>query len=87
MRRIAAVSVDDDLTAGQAAVSVRAADDEIARRVDQEVARLAGHPAFRQASSTASLIISLTMPGAYFLPLRVCALCCVETTTLVQPTG
>ncbi len=31
--------------------------------------------------------MSLTMPGVYFLPLRVCALCCVETTTLVQPTG
>ena len=31
--------------------------------------------------------MSLTMPGVYFLPLRVCALCWVETTTLVQPTG
>ena len=31
--------------------------------------------------------MSLTMPGEYFLPLRVCALCWVETTTLVQPTG
>ena len=27
------------------------------------------------------------MPGVYFLPLRFCALCCVETTTLVQPTA
>ena len=27
------------------------------------------------------------MPGVYFLPLRLCALCWVETTTLVQPTG
>jgi hypothetical protein len=39
------------------------------------------------ADSTASPISSLTMPGVYFLPLRVCALCCVDTTTLVQPTG
>ena len=27
------------------------------------------------------------MPGVYFLPLRFSALCWVETTTLVQPTG
>ena len=27
------------------------------------------------------------MPGVYFLPLRFCALCWVETTTLVQPTA
>ena len=27
------------------------------------------------------------MPGLYFLPLRVSALCWVETTTLVQPTA
>ena len=27
------------------------------------------------------------MPGVYFLPLRFSALCCVETTTLVQPTA
>src|ERR1700744_2016793 len=39
------------------------------------------------AEVTASSIISLTMPGVYFLALRVCALCCVDTTTLVQPTG
>src|SRR5512141_1690583 len=39
------------------------------------------------ADSTASAIISLIKPGVYFLPLRLCALCCVETTTLVQPTG
>ena len=42
---------------------------------------------FGSADSTASPIRSLTMPGVYFLPLRVCALCWVETTTLVQPTG
>src|SRR3974390_1854599 len=39
------------------------------------------------ADSTVSAIISRTIPGEYFLPLRVCALCCVDTTTLVQPTG
>ena len=31
--------------------------------------------------------MSLTMPGVYFLPLRLFSLCWVETTTLVQPTG
>src|ERR1700760_620458 len=40
-----------------------------------------------KADATVAAISSLTMPGVYFLPLRVCALCCVETTTLVQPTG
>src|SRR5579872_6082885 len=44
------------------------------------------HP-FGSADSTVSAIRSLTMLGVYFLPLRVCALCWVETTTLVQPTG
>src|SRR5262245_66549100 len=42
---------------------------------------------FGSADSTASPIRSLTMPGLYFLPLRVCALCWVDTTTLVQPIG
>src|SRR5262245_54085338 len=42
---------------------------------------------FGSAEATASLISSLTMLGVYFLPLRVAALCWVETTTLVQPTG
>src|ERR1700730_16156377 len=40
-----------------------------------------------RAEATASAISSLTMLGVYFLPLRVSALCCVDTTTLVQPTG
>src|SRR6516164_3978185 len=39
------------------------------------------------AEATVSAIISLTMLGVYFLPLRLRALCCVDTTTLVQPTG
>jgi hypothetical protein len=39
------------------------------------------------AAVTVSSIMSRIMPGEYFFPLRVCALCCVETTTLVQPTG
>src|SRR6202012_6164620 len=42
---------------------------------------------FGSADSTASEINSRTMPGVYFLPLRVCGLCWVETTTFVQPTG
>src|SRR4029077_14370426 len=42
---------------------------------------------FGSAEATASPIRSLTMLGVYFLPLRVAALCWVETTTLVQPTG
>src|SRR5262249_14890390 len=44
------------------------------------------HP-FGSADSTASEIISLIRPGVYFLPLRLCALCCVDTTTFVQPIG
>src|SRR6266849_2030282 len=39
------------------------------------------------AEATASPIRSFTIAGEYFLPLRVSALCCVDTTTLVQPTG
>src|ERR1700749_4857643 len=39
------------------------------------------------ADSTAVEIMSLIRPGEYFLPLRLFSLCCVETTTLVQPTG
>src|SRR6187431_1143909 len=42
---------------------------------------------FGSADSTASPITSLIIAGEYFLPLRVSALCCVDTTTLVQPTG
>src|SRR3954449_8124322 len=42
---------------------------------------------FGSADSTASSIRSRTMPGVYFLPLRLFSLCWVETTTLVQPTG
>ncbi|MCY1523250.1 hypothetical protein D9M68_581400 [compost metagenome] len=37
MRAGAAVGVDDDLAAGQAAIALRAADDETAGRVDQEL--------------------------------------------------
>src|SRR5207302_470861 len=39
------------------------------------------------AEATASPIKSLTIAGEYFFPFRVSALCCVETTTLVQPIG
>src|SRR3954451_3984704 len=42
---------------------------------------------FGSADSTAVEIISLIRPGVYFLLLRLFSLCCVETTTLVQPTG
>src|SRR3954462_7694664 len=42
---------------------------------------------FGSEDSTAAAIRSLTIPGVYFLPLRFCALCCVDTTTLVQPTA
>src|SRR5215475_14579579 len=44
------------------------------------------HPS-GSAEATVSAIISLTMLGVYFLPLRLSALCWVDTTTLVQPTG
>ena len=42
---------------------------------------------FGSEDSTAAAIRSFTMPGVYFLPLRLVALCCVDTTTLVQPTA
>src|SRR5262245_38764212 len=42
---------------------------------------------FGQADATASPIRSFTVDGVYFLPLRVVALCWVETTTLVHPTA
>src|SRR5437016_8867805 len=42
---------------------------------------------FGSEDSTAVPIRSLTMPGVYFLPLRLFSLCWVETTTLVQPTA
>src|SRR6185312_13816803 len=48
MRGVAAVRVDDDLASGEAAIAVRAADDEIAGRVDEEIGRPLRHPAFRQ---------------------------------------
>mmetsp|Transcript_24426 Transcript_24426/g.58520 ORF Transcript_24426/g.58520 Transcript_24426/m.58520 type:complete len:497 (+) Transcript_24426:101-1591(+) len=41
VRAPAAVGINDDLAAGQAGVALRAADDELARRVDVQVARLA----------------------------------------------
>src|ERR1700716_3449338 len=44
------------------------------------------HPSSR-AEATASPIRSFTIAGEYFLPLRVSALCCVDTTTLVHPIG
>ncbi len=42
---------------------------------------------FGSEDSTAVEIRSLIMPGEYFFLLRFSALCCVETTTLVQPTA
>ncbi len=47
MRGRTAVSVDDDFAAGQAGVAVRAADDEIAGRIDQPLG-LVGHHAVGQ---------------------------------------
>src|SRR5258705_10850383 len=46
-----------------------------------------GIQSFGSADSTAVEIISLIRPGVYFLLLRLFSLCCVDTTTLVQPTG
>ena len=43
VRRRAAVGVDDDLAAGQAAVALRAADHEAAGRVDEVLDLLAEH--------------------------------------------
>ena len=48
MGRIASVGIHDDLAAGQATIPIRAADDEVAGRIDQEVARSLGHPAVRK---------------------------------------
>jgi hypothetical protein len=39
------------------------------------------------AEATVSSIILRIIAGEYFLPLRFCALCWVDTTTLVQPIG
>ena len=47
MRGRAAIGVDDDLAAGQAAIAVRAADDELAGRIDVPDASV-GDPARRQ---------------------------------------
>src|SRR5260370_39078069 len=44
------------------------------------------HPS-GSADLTVSAIISRTISGVYFCPLGVASLCCVDTTTLVQPTG
>src|SRR5437660_43924 len=51
VRRVTAVSVDDDLAASQAAVAVRPAHNEIAGGIDQEIAGSLGHPAVRQRGS------------------------------------
>jgi hypothetical protein len=51
MRGCAAVGVDDDLAAGQAAVAIRAADDELAGRVDVPDGVL-GDPALGQRLRT-----------------------------------
>src|SRR4029079_15191965 len=48
---------------------------------------LFGIQPFGNADSTALSIISRTMPGVHFFLLRFSALCCVDTTTFVQPTG
>src|SRR5262249_57400520 len=48
LRRIAAVSVDNDLASSEAAISVRPTNDEIARRINQKVAGPLRHPAARQ---------------------------------------
>src|SRR5262245_63612333 len=85
--RVATIGVHDNLAAGEAAVAVGPADDEIAGRVTRKSDGFFGIQPFGRADSTASVIISLIRPGVYFLPLRLCALCWVETTTLVQPTG
>src|SRR5262245_36384903 len=48
VRGVAAVGVDDDLAAGEAAVAVRTADYEVAGRVDEEIGWALRHPAVRQ---------------------------------------
>ena len=48
MRGVTAIGIDDDLAAGETAVAIGAADDEIAGRVDQEVGRPLRHPALWQ---------------------------------------
>ena len=46
--RVATIGVHDNLAAGEAAVAVGPADDEIAGRVDQKIGWLLRHPALRQ---------------------------------------
>jgi len=87
MRRVAAVGIDDNFPARQAAIAVGTADHEIPGRVHQKVRGPLRHPALRQGGLHRGGDLSLTMPGVYFLALRFFSLCWVETTTLVQPTG
>ena len=55
VRSVAAVGIDDDLAAGQPAVAIGTADDEIAGWIDQEVGRLLRHPAVRQRGGYSGL--------------------------------
>ncbi len=71
VRGVAAVGVDDDLAAGQAAIAVGSADHEVAGRVDQKKSEVFfGIQPLGSAYSTSPVIISLIMPDLYFLPLR-----------------
>ncbi len=58
MARHAAVGVDDDLTAGQAAVAHRAADNETAGRVDVVLVPAVSHSAGRTGLMISSITAS-----------------------------
>src|SRR6516225_7722671 len=87
VRRVAAIGVDDDLAAGEAAVPVGPPTTKLPVGLTRKSFDRFGIQPSGSAEATASPIKSFTIAGEYFLPLRVSALCCVETTTLVHPTG
>jgi hypothetical protein len=85
VRAGAAVGVDDDLAAGQAAVALRAADDEAAGRVDQVAGFL--QPLLGQHRLDDLLDDRFGERGLHLVAVALLGLCCVDSTTVSMLCG
>jgi hypothetical protein len=80
MGRGAAIGVDDDLAAGQAGVAVRAADDELAGRVDVPVAVVGNR-------QIAKRFADIGLDDLADLPSPSCRRCAVSTARSITSAG
>src|SRR5262249_58516472 len=68
---IAAIGVDNAFPAGEPAIAIRSADDEISGGIDQKIARSLWHPAARQRGSDRILDHIADHSGRIFLAVAI----------------